>query len=50
MQMGQVRCTNRDQQRIRKLEAEDCPMRRQLVRRDKVIDILKKAVDILSKP
>ena len=50
MQMGQVSRTNREQQRIRELEAEIRAMRKQLSEKDEVIDILKKSVGILSKP
>ena len=50
MQMGQVSRANREQQRIRELEAEIRTMRKQLSEKDEVIDILKKSVGILSKP
>ena len=50
MQMGQVSRANREQQRIRDLEAEIRAMRKQLSEKDEVIDILKKSVGILSKP
>ena len=50
MQMGQVSRHNRDQQRIRELEAELRSLRKQLGEKDEVIDILKKSVGILSKP
>lgn len=50
MQMGQVSRANREQQRIRELEAEIRAMRKQLSGKDEVIDILKKSVGILSKP
>ena len=50
MQMGQVSRANREQQRIRDLEAEIRAMRKQLSEKDEVIDILKKSIGILSKP
>lgn len=50
MQLGQVSRHNREQQRIRKLEAENRALRKQLGEKDEVIDILKKSVGILSKP
>ena len=50
MQMGQVSRHNRDQQRIRELEAELRSLCKQLGEKDEVIDILKKTVGILSKP
>lgn len=50
IQMGQVSRLNREQQRIRELEAENRNLRRQLGEKDEVIDILKKSVGILSKP
>ena len=50
MQVGQVSRHNRDQQLIRKLEAELRSMRKQLGEKGGVIDILKKSVGILSKP
>ena len=49
MQLGQVSRANREQQRIREQEAEILAMRKQLVEKDEVIDILKKSVGILSK-
>ena len=48
--MGQASRQNREQQRIRELEAELRALRRQLGEKDEVIDILKKSVGILSKP
>ena len=42
MQLGQVSRTTREQQRIREPEAEIRAMRKQLVEKDEVIDILKK--------
>ena len=50
IQMGQARRPNREQQRIRELEAENRNLRRQLGEKEEVIDILKKSVGILSKP
>ena len=50
VQMGQASRLNREQQRIRELEAELKSLRRQLGEKDEVIDILKKSVGILSKP
>ena len=50
MQLGQVSRHNREQQRIRELEAELRALRKQLGEKDEVIDILKKSVGSLSKP
>lgn len=50
MQLGQVSRRNREQQRIRELEAENRALRKQLGEKEEVIDILKKSVGILSKP
>ena len=50
IQMGQASRLNREQQRIRELEAEVRNLRRQLGEKEDVIDILKKSVGILSKP
>lgn len=50
IQMGQASRLNREQQRIRELEAELKSLRRQLGEKDEVIDVLKKSVGILSKP
>ncbi len=50
VQMGQVSRQNREQQRIRELEAENRALRKQLGEKEEVIDILKKSVGILSKP
>lgn len=50
IQMGQASRLNREQQRIRELEAEVRALRKQLGEKDAVIDILKKSVGILSKP
>ncbi len=41
---------NREQQRIRELEAEVRTLRKQLGEKEEVIDVLKKSVGILSKP
>ena len=41
---------NRDAKRLRDLEAENRALRKKLEEKDKVIDILKKSVGILSKP
>ena len=41
---------NRDTKRLRELEAENRALRKQLVQKDEVIDVLKKSVGILSKP
>ncbi len=50
VQMGQVSRQNREQQRIRELEAENRALRKQLGEKEEVIEILKKSVGILSKP
>lgn len=50
IQMGQASRQNREQQRIRELEAENRALRKQLGEKDEVIDVLKKSVGILSKP
>ena len=50
VQLGQASRQNREQQRIRELEAELRGLRKQLGEKDEVIDILKKSVGILSKP
>ena len=50
IQMGQASRQNREQQRIRELEAEIRALRKQLGEKEEVIDILKKSVGILSKP
>ena len=42
VQMGQVSKQNREQKRIRELEAENRSLRRQLGEKDEVIDVLKK--------
>ena len=41
MQLSQVSCYNREQQRIRELETEIGTLRKQFGEKDKVIDILK---------
>ncbi len=50
IQMGQASRQNREQQRIRELEAEVRTLRKQLGEKEEVIDVLKKSVGILSKP
>ncbi len=50
IQMGQASRLNREQQRIRELEAENRALRKQLSEKEEVIDVLKKSVGILSKP
>ncbi len=50
IQMGQASRQNREQQRIRELEAEVRTLRKQLVEKEEIIDVLKKSVGILSKP
>ena len=50
IQMGQASRQNREQQRIRELEAEFRGLRKQLGEKEEVIDILKKSVGILSRP
>ncbi len=50
IQMGQASRQNREQQRIRELEAEVRTLRKQLSEKEEVIDVLKKSVGILSKP
>ncbi len=50
IQMGQASRLNREQQRIRELEAEVRTLRKQLGEKEEVIDVLKKSVGILSKP
>ena len=49
IQMGQASRQNREQQRIRELEAENRALRKQLGEKNEVIDVLKKSVGILSK-
>lgn len=48
--MGQASRLNREQRRIRELEAENRALRKQLNEKEEVIDVLKKSVGILSKP
>ena len=50
IQMGQASRLNREQQRIRELEAEVRSLRKHLGEKEEVIEILKKPVGILSKP
>ncbi len=50
VQLGQASRMNREQQRIRELEAENRALRKQLGEKEDVIDVLKKSVGILSKP
>ncbi len=50
IQMGQASRQNREQQRIRELEAEVRTLRKQLGEKEEVIDVLKKSVGILSRP
>ena len=50
VQLGEASRQNREQQRIRELEAEVRGLRKQLGEKEEVIDILKKSVGILSKP
>lgn len=50
VQMGQVNRSNRDQQRIKELEATIRSLRKQVEEKDEVIDVLKKSIGILSKP
>lgn len=48
IQMGQTSRQNRELQRIRELEAENRALRKQLGKKEEVIDILKKSVGILA--
>ena len=50
VQLGQTDRQNRDNRKMRDLEAEVRALRKQLAEKDEVIDILKKSVGILSKP
>ena len=50
IQLGQASRLNREQQRIRELEAEVRTLRKQLGEKEEVIDVLKKSVGIQSKP
>jgi len=50
VQLGQASRLNREQQRIRELEAENRALRKQLGEKEEVIEVLKKSVGILSKP
>ena len=47
---GEVDRQNRDNRRQRELEAENRALKKQLLEKDEIIDILKKSVGILSKP
>ena len=48
--LGQASRSNREQQRLKELEAEIRALRKQLGEKDEVIDVLKKSVGILSRP
>ena len=48
--LGQTSRLNREQQRLKELEAENRSLRKQLGEKDEVIDVLKKSVGILSRP
>ncbi len=50
VELGQASRQNREQQRIRELEAEVRTLRKQLGEKEEDIDVLKKSVGILSKP
>jgi len=50
VQSGQTDRENRDARRQRELEVENRALRKQLVEKDEVIDVLKKSVGILSRP
>ncbi len=50
IQLGQASRQNREQQRIRELEAEARTLRKQLGEKEEVIDVQKKSVGIVSKP
>ena len=50
VQMGQASRHNREQQRIRELEAEVRSLRKHLSEKEEVIEVLKKSVGILSRP
>ena len=50
IQMGQASRHNREQQRIRELEAEVRSLRKHLSEKEEVIEVLKKSVGILSRP
>ena len=47
IQLGQASRQNREQQRIRELEAEVRTLRKQLGEKEEVIDVLKKSAGIL---
>lgn len=50
VQAGEANRQNRNQRRVRELEAEIRALRKQLNEKEEVIDVLKKSVGILSKP
>ncbi len=50
VELGQASRQNREQQRIRELEAEVRTLRKQIGEMEEVIDVIKKSVGILSKP
>ena len=50
IQLGQANRTNREQQRLKELEAEIRALHKLLGEKDEVIDVLKKSVGILSRP
>lgn len=50
IQAGEANRQNREQRRVRELEAEVRALRKQLSEKEEVIDVLKKSVGILSKP
>ena len=50
IQAGQANRLNREQQKIKELEAELKILKKQVSQKDEVIDILKKSLGILSKP
>ncbi|MFT8889496.1 MAG: transposase [Ethanoligenens sp.] len=50
IQTSQTDRQHRDGRRLRELEAENRALRKQILEKDEVIDVLKKSVGILSKP
>ena len=50
IEMGQASRQNREQRKIRELEAGLKALRKQLAEKEEVIAVLKKSVGILSKP
>ena len=50
IQAGQTNRLNREQQKIKELESELKILKKQVSKKDEVIDILKKSLGILSKP